>query len=1098
MHGIRTGWVRTIFPEMGTRIFCYALKANTSFLCASLMLVIFTGVFAQTPIAVGYRDFNYGSKVFEAPTADKPQSKLWWNDGYWWGILWNPSVNKYRIHRFDLAMQSWINVGPDVDDRSQSLADALWDGQKLYIVSHVYSGGSQTSKNTSAANSGRLYRYSYDPTTKTYSLDAPPGGVLVNSAISEALVLDKDSTGKLWVTWTQANKVYLNHSLHDDLTWGAPFALPTQESNMSSDDVSTLFAFNGRIGVVWSNQDDAKIYFSLHDDNKADADWEPREVALSDPALGASLVDDHLNIKMTNDGSGNLYVTTKTSLSGDSKPDIYLLKRSLSGGWSQHVVTTKADNYTRAIVVIDDENRELYVIGKSGSSIHRKKVSLDNINFPPGAGDPFIQNTGSADINDATASKHNVNSATGLLILASDEVKRYYYHNYMALPGSGGAAPTISSFTPASGLVGAAVTINGNNFSDATGVVFNETAAGFTVQSNTEIVATVPAGTTTGKISVTKGIGAGLSVEVFNVIRYTVTINKIGLGSVSLNPAAGAYDFGTMVTLAARADSGYQFDGWSGDLSPASGTNPATITMDADKSVTATFTALPPPQYTLSVNVVGSGNATLNPSGAVHNAGTVVTLTATPAAGYQFAVWSGDLSGSTNPATITMGADKSVTATFAPLPPPKYTLSVNVVGFGNVTLNPSGIVHNAGTVLTLTATPNAGYQLSGWSGAVTPHSGANPATITMNANKNVTVTFRAIPSSSPIVHQETRTGAALNSTTVITSAGLTGVSGHLYLAAISMRPKASVLSVSGLGLNWKLVRAKCAGRNSTGIEVWMAQGTSRETRDNGKVTATFASAPSTAVIAVSRYSGVATSNPIGNVIAGNTNGVNGSGVCSGGGDNNAYSFNLNTTVDNARIYGATAMKARTHTPGAGYVERAEVRKLNSAYPSAVAVEDLTIASPTTETVNGLFGGAVDWALVAVEIKPAATLGKHGVLTAEEVASDQSSVISYQLAQNYPNPFSPPERGFAGNPSTMLRFSLPAQSKVMVSIYNETGQLVRALVDNEMTAGQHSVRWNGRNESGRAVAAGMYFYKMVAQNANGEAVFTATKRMTLVK
>ncbi len=1083
MHSIRRNWVRKIIQEMATRVFCCAFKNYASFFWASMAFAIFTGAFAQTPITVGYRDFNYGSKVFEAPTADKPQSKLWWNDGSWWGVLWNPLALKYRLHRFDLATQSWIEVGPDVDDRSQSLSDALWDGQKLYIVSHVYSGGSQTSKNTSAANSGRLYRYSYDPATKAYSLDAG-FPVLVNSAISEALVLDKDSTGRLWVTWTQSSKVYLNHSLNDDLTWGTPFALPTQVSKLDSDDISTLVAFNGKIGVVWSNQSDAKIYFSFHDDNKADTDWEPQEVALSDPSLGASLVDDHLNIKMSNDGGGNLYVTTKTSLSGDSKPDIYLLKRSFSGGWSQHVVTTKKDNYTRAIVVIDDENRELYVIGKSGSFIHRKKVSLDNINFPPGEGEPFIESSGSVDINDATSSKHNVNGATGLLILASDEVKRYYYHNHVALPGSGGAAPTISSFTPAAGPVGAMVTINGNNFSDATGVVFNGTAASFTVNSNTQITATVPAGATTGKISVTKGSGAGLSVEIFNVIRYTLTLNKIGLGSVALNPAAGAYDFGVIVTLAATPDAGYQFAGWGGDLSGS--TNPTTIMMDANKSVTATFTALPPPQYTLSVNVAGSGNVTLNPSGPVHSAGTVVTLTATPNKGYQFTGWSGDLSGSTNPATITMSADKSVTAKFAPLPPPKYTLSLNVAGFGNVTLNPSGTVHDSGTVVTLTAKPNAGYQLSGWSGALT--GAKNPATITMSANKNVTVTFRAIPSSSPIVHQETRTGATLNLTTVITSTSLTRVNGHLYLAAISMRPKVSVLSVTGLGVKWKLVKAKCAGRNTTAIEVWKAEGTPTF---NGKVTATFASAPKSAVIAVSRYSGADVANPIGQVIAGNSNGMNGSGVCSGGVDNNVYSFKLNTTVNNAKIYGATTMKARTHTPGAGYAERAEIRQLNSTDPSAVAVEDLTVASPTMETVNGFFGGAVDWALIALEIKPAVTLGKPGV-----EFSNQLSGFSYQLAQNYPNPFSP--RGTFGHSSTMINFSLPAQSQVMVSIYNETGQLVRTLIDQEMTTGQHSVRWNGRNESGRAVAAGMYFYKIVAHNTNGEVVFTATKRMTLVK
>jgi hypothetical protein len=136
----------------------------------------------------------------------------------------------------------------------------------------------------------------------------------------------------------------------------------------------------------------------------------------------------------------------------------------------------------------------------------------------------------------------------------------------------------------------------------------------------------------------------------------------------------------------------------------------------------------------------------------------------------------------------------------------------------------------------------------------------------------------------------------------------------------------------------------------------------------------------------------------------------------------------------------------------------------------------------------------------VEIKPVATVSKRSEITAdeEEVINDQLSVTSYQLEQNYPNPFSLHERGTFDNPSTMINFSLPAQSQVMVSIYNETGQLVRTLVDNEMTTGQHSVRWNGRNESGRVVAAGMYFYKIVARNANGDVVFTATKRMTILK
>ena len=292
-------------------------------------------------------------------------------------------------------------------------------------------------------------------------------------------------------------------------------------------------------------------------------------------------------------------------------------------------------------------------------------------------------------------------------------------------------------------------------------------------------------------------------------------------------------------------------------------------------------------------------------------------------------------------------------------------LTVNTVGSGNVSLNPTGGVYNDGTVVTLIPQSGTGFQFSGWSGDLSGSS--NPATITMKAPKTVTATFTPLPAG--IVHEETRIGGASNSTTVTTFApqgGVTGGNGHLYLAAISMRPKVSVLSVSGLGLNWTLVRLKCAGRNTTAIEVWMAQGAPTS---NGVVTATFASTPSTAAIAVSHYSDVSTSNPIGNVLAGNTRGVNAAGACSGGVDSNSYSFNLTTTMNGAVVYGAIALKGRTHTPGAGYTERTEVQQVSGTNTSGVAVEDKIVASPSTITINGSFGNVVDWAVVALEIKP---------------------------------------------------------------------------------------------------------------------------------
>jgi len=145
--------------------------------------------------------------------------------------------------------------------------------------------------------------------------------------------------------------------------------------------------------------------------------------------------------------------------------------------------------------------------------------------------------------------------------------------------------------------------------------------------------------------------------------QYTLTTNVVGSGSITLNPSGGTYCEGTVVTVTATPNSGWQFDGWSGDLSGTQ--NPTTITMSSNKNITATFSQVPVQQYTLTVNVTGQGSVTLNPPGGVYDEGTVVTLTAVPDSGWQFDNWSGDLSGTANPTTITMNANKTVTANFS-------------------------------------------------------------------------------------------------------------------------------------------------------------------------------------------------------------------------------------------------------------------------------------------------------------------------------------------------------------------------------------------------------------------------------------------------
>lgn len=139
---------------------------------------------------------------------------------------------------------------------------------------------------------------------------------------------------------------------------------------------------------------------------------------------------------------------------------------------------------------------------------------------------------------------------------------------------------------------------------------------------------------------------------------YSLTAAAVG-GSVKKSPDRADYSHGDTVTLEAVPDAGYTFTKWSGGLFGS--TNPATLVMEADKSVTANFALT---TYSLTV-AAGDGSVTRSPDQTRYNPGETVTLEAVPNARYSFTNWSGDLSGSSNPATIVMDADKSVTAGFA-------------------------------------------------------------------------------------------------------------------------------------------------------------------------------------------------------------------------------------------------------------------------------------------------------------------------------------------------------------------------------------------------------------------------------------------------
>jgi hypothetical protein len=146
------------------------------------------------------------------------------------------------------------------------------------------------------------------------------------------------------------------------------------------------------------------------------------------------------------------------------------------------------------------------------------------------------------------------------------------------------------------------------------------------------------------------------------LVPLQVTVAPSASGSVTVSPSQLSYAVGTQISLAAGGP--FPFLNWSGDASGSG--NPLTLTMDGPKNVTANFAA-----YTLTTaaSPAGVGTVTRSPDQSLYPPGQV-TLTATVTYnGYQFDHWSGDASGSVNPVQLDVNGNKSVTANFTLIPP---------------------------------------------------------------------------------------------------------------------------------------------------------------------------------------------------------------------------------------------------------------------------------------------------------------------------------------------------------------------------------------------------------------------------------------------
>lgn len=415
---------------------------------------------------VGFQDESWSGTG--TPTGTKrAESLLWFNDGSWWANKWDVVSQDFHIFRLATDTQTWVDTGVAVDRRYYTHADTLWDGTHLYIASHKYPNDQSPAV---AGYPSYLYRFSYDPLSRRYTLDSG-FPVAINNEKAETLVIAKDSTGKLWATWQQDNQIYVNRTTGDDRTWGTPFALPAAGSAVTVDDTSALIAFGGsHIGLMWSNQttDGDGLYFSVHDDGQPDSAWSVSRTAIQGP----NTADDHINLH--SDASGRVYATVKTSYTAASAPLTMLLVRDpATGGWASYPIAKVSDCPTRPLSLIDEQDQVVhtfatypappaYTCDAHGGAIYEKTSPLNGISFAAGRGTPVMLDDDSRYLNDVSSTKQNVDSQTGIATIAADDHTVLYWHAFEALGSlvaptadftaspTTGASPLVVQFSDAS------------------------------------------------------------------------------------------------------------------------------------------------------------------------------------------------------------------------------------------------------------------------------------------------------------------------------------------------------------------------------------------------------------------------------------------------------------------------------------------------------------------------------------------------------------------------------------------------------------------------------------------------------------------------
>jgi hypothetical protein len=395
---------------------------------------------------------SYDINFVTEPTDSSVQSKLWFHDGSWWGILSSEQTGQFQVHELDWDSQRWVDRGVLVEERPFVKLDALSDGTSLYVAA--------TGTRISPGHALRVRRFTYDGAARTYRLEPDfPRDLTAGGVTDVSMAASAD--GRVWLAYIDLLRVTVTYSDTGGVSWVEPVILPVDEAQLPAERAA-ITSSDGAIAVAWTSQHDDLLHAAIHVDGAPDDAWTAHSVAVA----GLTYGEDQLSARATSDGA--LFIAVRSSLDqvDNDNPDSpqILLSRLEGDTWTQAVVSRVRDGHASPQVLIDEMRELVYVFAEAEDDIYVKAADLESLSFSPGLGSvaivpggeppdggaPSASPTPSASgtpggeiaLPSMTRVSTTKQSAAGLgeiVIIASDDVNGRYGHGVVGL--SGGRMP---------------------------------------------------------------------------------------------------------------------------------------------------------------------------------------------------------------------------------------------------------------------------------------------------------------------------------------------------------------------------------------------------------------------------------------------------------------------------------------------------------------------------------------------------------------------------------------------------------------------------------------------------------------------------------